>query len=54
MNPGPIGDPGRKAACHALILAPRPPLTLSERRDRMLSLWNSIEAAKREPKATRP
>jgi hypothetical protein len=54
MNPGAIGDPGRQAACRALILAPRPQLTLSERRERMLALWNSIEAAKRDLKAARP
>lgn len=53
MNPGAIGDPGRKAACRALILTPRPQppsyephLTLDERRLRMLVEWESIEALK--------
>jgi hypothetical protein len=52
MNPGPIGDPGRQAACRALILAPRDqppnyaPLDLDERRLRMLAEWESIEALK--------
>jgi hypothetical protein len=53
MNPGAIGDPGRQAACRALIMAPRPlppsyapHLTLDERRLRMLVEWESIEALK--------
>lgn len=53
MNPAPIGEPGRQAACRALILAPRaqppsyaPHLTLDERRLRMLVEWESIEALK--------
>ena len=52
MNPGPIGEPGRQAACRALILAPRDqppsyaPTTLDARRLRMLVEWESIEALK--------
>jgi hypothetical protein len=53
VNPGPIGDPGRQAACRALILTPppQPPdyaphLTLDERRLRMQMEWDSCEALK--------
>lgn len=53
MNPGPIGEPGRQAACRALILAPRdqppsyePNLTLDDRRLRILAMWESEEALK--------
>jgi hypothetical protein len=53
MNPGPMGEPGRQAACRALILTPRPQppeylphTTIDTRRLHLLMLWDSEEALK--------